>query len=98
MSETYIFKSSDDTFEEDLNKIHRCVFKEHDAPDFVVDEGVKFHLMQAYHEGPRGNHRSLSNGHDYEKLDQEKDFKVEKSSHDNNCTNAGQGQIPYILY
>jgi len=98
MSETYIFTSSDNTYEEDLNKIHRCLFSEHDAPDFVVEEGVKFHLMQAKDKGPRGNYRYMRSA-DYASIEQEKDFQItEKSSHDNNNTSKIQGQIPYLLY
>jgi hypothetical protein len=97
MNDTYIFRSSDSTVEHNLNKTHRVVFSEHNAPDFVVKTGVKFHLMIASDEGPLSDYRFLNLGSRRDLFRQTSDFKVEPSSYNSDPTRTS-GQLPYLLY
>jgi hypothetical protein len=57
----FIFQSSDDNWDEE-NKIYKCIFRDHDGPEVIADEGQKIDVCQRYKEGPRPQHRYLESG------------------------------------
>lgn len=93
----FIFESSDDNWDEE-HKIYKCIFRDHGFNDITADEGSKVEVCQRYKEGPRPQHRYLESGKPDGIDGQEKDFKIERSSFDGNCTNDNRGQIPCLLY